>query len=251
MFSISKFRLLNTLLIGALVLIAGLGSSWAQQSLCGGTDMLEQISKSQPKIFKIIEDEANDIPYSNGELWKIQKDDGPASYLFGTMHLSDPRVLEISQKTRARFAAATTLALEVQDIADPERGAKAAGLMMKYAINTDGKTLESKISTDEKTLINNHIKGRMGMPWSVINNMRPWFVMTMVALPECELSRQKAGQKSLDVSLGLKAKAQGKTIVGLETTGSQLVALSSLPEKLMNIFKAKGLVNFIKENSAQ
>jgi len=35
------------------------------------------------------------------------------------------------------------------------------------------------------------------------------------------------------------------------TVGRKSFTFAALPEKLMNIFKAKGLVNFIKENSVQ
>jgi len=38
---------------------------------------------------------------------------------------------------------------------------------------------------------------------------------------------------------------------GVVTVGRKSFTFAALPEKLMNIFKAKGLVNFIKENSVQ
>jgi hypothetical protein len=38
---------------------------------------------------------------------------------------------------------------------------------------------------------------------------------------------------------------------GIVLVGNKSFNFAALPEKLMNIFKAKGLVNFIKENSVQ
>jgi uncharacterized protein YbaP (TraB family) len=70
-----------------------------------------------------------------------------------------------------------------------------------------------------------------GLPLEMFQVMKPWMVMLTVAA----LEAQKAG---LDPSLGLdkhfydRAKTAGRTIVGLETTESQINRLDTMSEAL-------------------
>ena len=72
--------------------------------------------------------------------------------------------------------------------------------------------------------------------------MKPWMLSAMVALPVCELARKAGGAPMLDVKLAQEAKADGKSLEGLETIADQLRAMASLPME----FHMKGLVETVR-----
>ena len=54
---------------------------------------------------------AND--FSKGLLWKIETPNGMASYLFGTFHSSDPRIVTLPCPVKAAFDRSTSYSMEV------------------------------------------------------------------------------------------------------------------------------------------
>ena len=66
------------------------------------------------------------------------------------------------------------------------------------------------------------------MPYIASRMMKPWFVMLSMALPVCEMQRQKAGFKALDVTIAQTAQKNGSRIVGLETVREQFAAFAGL-----------------------
>ena len=73
----------------------------------------------------------------------------------------------------------------------------------------------------------------------LVERMKPWLLVAMVALPECEMDRKTAGGRILDDALARGAMAEGKEVVGLETMLEQLDAMASLPMD----FHVRGLVD--------
>ena len=101
----------------------------------------------------------------------------------------------------------------------------------------DGRRFDSMVSKETAALVAARLK-ESGLPVEMFQVMKPWMVMLTVAA----LEAQKAG---LDPSLGLdkhfydRAKAAGKTIVGLETTESQIDRLDTMSERSSGAVAAK------------
>src|SRR3546814_11209737 len=55
-----------------------------------------------------------DIPHGQGRIWQVERPGGLPSYVFGTMHATDPRVFELPQPAQTAFLDAAT-ALSVSD----------------------------------------------------------------------------------------------------------------------------------------
>jgi uncharacterized protein YbaP (TraB family) len=94
----------------------------------------------------------------------------------------------------------------------------------------DGRRFDSVVSKETAALVATRLK-EARLPLEMFQVMKPWMVMLTVAA----LEAQKAG---LDPGLGLdkyfydRAKAAGKTIVGLETAESQIDRLDAMSEAL-------------------
>ena len=59
---------------------------------CGGIDMLAEAETKDPELFRSVTDAAKKLENSQALLWKVEKAGVATSYLFGTIHISDPRI---------------------------------------------------------------------------------------------------------------------------------------------------------------
>ena len=196
--------------------------------VCTGKNVLPDLKQNNPEAFAAIEKKARATLNGSSVFWKIEKPGVQPSYLLGTMHMSDARVVELSKRAEAAFVAANTLAVEIAEIADQSAMAARMMSLRQYTMLTDGSTLEQKLAPETISKLKARLKGR-DVPWFLVKRMQPWVVTAMVALPACELARKKNNQIILDKRLAERAKADKKNLVGLETIEEQIKIIASLP----------------------
>ncbi|WP_265517751.1 TraB/GumN family protein [Nitratireductor luteus] len=205
---------------------------------CNGRNLLEEFLRNDPEQVVEIEREAGRTPNGKGLLWKIEKDGIAPSFLFGTMHVTDPRVTSLPDAAKAAFDEARTVVIETTDILDQQAVMAAMveepGLMMF----PPGEALTDHLTAEQREIVSTALDAR-GVPLSSVVKMKPWMLVSLVALPACEQARQQAGKPVLDVKLAKDAKAAGKKLAGLESVGEQLRAMASLPMP----FHIEGLVS--------
>ena len=144
------------------------------------------------------------------------------SYLFGTIHLGDPRLTTLHPTAEKAFQSADHFYGEVDP--DPAKMLGMAGMMMR----TDGTTLSKSIGPDLTKKLNTFLKGvNPAFGSSVFDPMKTWVMI--VQLPVLQL--QMEGKEPLDMVLYERAKKAGKTLGGLETIESQLMIFNDLDEK--------------------
>ena len=195
---------------------------------CGGTNLLAGITDQE--LLAKIDTEAAAIPNGNGILWRIKKDNLPDSFLFGTMHVTDPRVLNLPANAQAAFDQAKSLVIETTDVLDPAKASAAILKRPDLMMFTDGNNLEKLIPVEDLPMVNEELTKR-GMPLSAVKTFKPWMLAAMLATPACEASRKAGGIEILDISLATRAKAANKPVEGLETMEEQISAMASLPLK--------------------
>ena len=226
---IAFVSVLTSLMVALFFSVALLMAKPAQAAeACGGTNLLAAITDQ--KLLTKINDEAAAIPNGEGLLWRISKQGLPDSYLFGTMHVTDPRVLNLPANAQAAFDGATSLVIETTDVLDP---AKASAAMLKrpeLMMFVDGSNLEQLIPADDLPMVKDELSKR-GMPLGAVKMMKPWMLAAMLATPACEASRKSQGVEILDINLATRAKNAGKPVEGLETMEEQIGAMASLPMK--------------------
>lgn len=175
-----------------------------------------------------LEAAARSVPNGEGLLFRIERDGLDASHLFGTMHLSDPRVLDLAPAVETAFADADRLVVETLDIADE---AKMAGQLLMRADLTQippGRELSDFVPEDRRADLEAALEEN-GTPLATVRTLQPWFVAVSLAMPACEIARQAEGARVLDLHLLDRAEAEGMALSGLETGPEQLEALASLP----------------------
>ena len=104
--------------------------------------------------------------FDKGLLWKIEPVGAAPSYLFGTMHSDDPRVVQLPAPVQQAFDRAASVTLEVE--LDPQALISLATALMLI----DGSKLESLIGRDlyNRTL---QVMRAQGIPDVVVANMKP------------------------------------------------------------------------------
>lgn len=223
------------------ITIIAMGKAHAETPACKGADMLAALQKSDPALVEKIAAEAAQTPNGKGLLWKVEKAGAKPSFLFGTMHMTDPRVVALTPAAQKAFDASSTVVIETTEILDQSRMMAAIMKEPDLTMFTDSTTLTSLLSPEDAAVVNEALDAR-GIPPASVSKMKPWMLSAMVALPACELSRKAAGAPVLDIKLAQDALAMGKKVEGLETVADQLRAMASLPMD----FHMKGLVDTLK-----
>ena len=71
------------------------GTDTPPEFVCTGQNLMEEITRTQPDLAAEIDKAAAEVPFGKGLLWKVTKDGVTPSYIFGTMLMSDPRLLAL------------------------------------------------------------------------------------------------------------------------------------------------------------
>ncbi|HEV7248258.1 MAG TPA: TraB/GumN family protein [Shinella sp.] len=215
--------------LSVLVVLATLSPAHAQEPpACGGDNLLTKFEKDDPAGFAKLRAEADAMPNGKGIFWKIEKDGKPASWLLGTMHVTDPRVLAMPEAARTAYADAATIVVESDEIADEKKAGATIMARPDLTMFTDGKSITDFLDKQDAEKLAEGLKGR-GLSLAAVGRMKPWMIASFVALPACEIARKTAGAAFLDQQLAKTALAEGKTLKGLETLIEQISALDSLP----------------------
>lgn len=144
-----------------------------------------------------------------GLLWKIDTPQGKTSYLFGTIHVDDPEVINLPGEVTRVFNRCRSLTLEL--LPDPSLALQSAGAMLFH----DGRTLASVSGNELATRSIAAMRAR-GMPEAMVMQMKPWAVMMSLSVPE-----NSTGQ-FLDFRLHDRARARGMRTHALETYAEQV-----------------------------
>ncbi len=165
---------------------------------------------------------SGEVVHGRGLLWKVERPGLAPSYLFGTMHVTDQRVLSLPPEVEAAFTEARSATFEL--ILNDEGRMTAVQSM----VLTDGRRLE--------TILGPELFGRTvaagqtyGLGPAQLNYFKPWAVASILSLPRAELARTGAGAQPLDTWLQTEALRQNKPIFALETLAEQLALFDGLP----------------------
>ena len=207
---------------------------------CDGENIIAELERSDPAALAALQAEAAATPNGKTIFYRVENAAGDPSWLFGTIHMTDPRVLNLPDPVRSAFEAAEVVAIETTDILDPDKTAEAMFSRPELTMFTDGTRISDFLTETEREMVKQGLADR-GIQMPLVERMKPWLLVAMVALPECEMERKNAGGEILDADLAREAQEAGKELIGLETMVEQLDAMASLPLD----FHVRGLVDTI------
>jgi uncharacterized protein len=161
---------------------------------------------------------ADEAPRRGALLYEVRAPGGQnPSYLFGTIHSEDPRILDLPEPVLTAFADSPAFALEV--VPDTEAIIKSM-VTMTY---TDGRTLREVLPADMYPEVATALEG-LGMPPAAFRDFKPWAVLTLISVPPT------GSGDFLDMRLYRRAAEAGKRILGLESMEEQLAVFDDMSE---------------------
>lgn len=169
-----------------------------------------------------VDDEA---PYGQGILWQVERDGTAPSYVFGTMHSSDPRALALAGEVEGVLREARVTIFESLPGGDDWTAAMAsfrlAGLL------PDGQRLERLIGPElfEKAA---SAAGQHGFDRNDVQRLRPWAV-AMLLLPPSTAQTGEGLPHFLDLALMSLAESESKPLYGLEDIGDYFRLYGDIP----------------------
>jgi uncharacterized protein YbaP (TraB family) len=158
-----------------------------------------------------------EVPFGQGRLFRVDLPGQPSSYLFGTMHLDDARVVRLPPEVKSAFDGAGHVVLEI------EMGPETMLASMSAMVLSDGRDLKAVIGDELYDRVVEAAAIR-GLPEMAIRNYKPWAIMTVLSMPP-----PTTGQ-FLDMVLYQSAQLDGKPVSGLETVQEQIAVFESFSE---------------------
>jgi uncharacterized protein YbaP (TraB family) len=213
----------------ALLSLAG-PSQAGEPPLCNGKNILADLAVSAPRLSAKLMAAEKTVPNGQAILWRIADKTGktPPSHLFGTIHLTDPRVHALPDEARNAIDKASTIALEVKEVVDPREHARAYLRNARFMAMPLGQDMWDLIPDAEEKFI----RAAPQIPEDrmiTLGAVQPWVIGFTLSYPMCELERQKADFPLLDRAIGQIALARGIPVVGLEKIEEQMAALAGAP----------------------
>lgn len=156
--------------------------------------------------------------YERGLLWRIEGAGVPASHIFGTVHLADPRVTRLPPAVARELDQARSLTLESGT--DPT-GVLALANRMVFE---DGRDLPG-VAGEELFKRAARLTQGLGLPEPVLRMFRPWAVAVMLSVPPQDPSQV------LDFVLQRRAAELGKPVHELESMDEQVAVLAGMSQE--------------------
>jgi uncharacterized protein YbaP (TraB family) len=164
----------------------------------------------------------------NPFLWRIE---GPVpSYLYGTIHVPDPRVTNLPAAVEQAFASSAAVFTEI-----PMDSALQLSMMSKMMLPGDqsltevlGPELFARLAGTIQRSMPKDSPGPLGAAMTaMLGRMKPWAAMMQLTIIEF-LPDMLAGNKALDTMLFDRARSDGKETGGLETIDEQLAIFEAM-----------------------
>lgn len=143
-------------------------------------------------------------------------------YLYGSVHLMKKNAYPLNPKILAAFAASDNLVLEVNINAIPAE--KLQREFRKRGIYSDGSTLANTLSAETLAVARLVLQSR-GLTLDSYQSLKPWLFEQTLINQEMLLYGFDP-ESGIDSYFDQRARAQGKTILQLETLEQQLTLLS-------------------------
>lgn len=172
-----------------------------------------------------------DVVHGEGLLWQIDKQGYEPSYLYGTIHISDIKVRELTPAAEEAFLRARHAAFELSDDEVPEEGPVfppsavllPAGQSLEELL--DAETYEQLIE-----IADSRRPSRVHLGEVHISRFKPWFIMITVARKPTEgAGNPNPLAPSLDDWLEERARETGKGVTSLETLEEQIDVFNGMP----------------------
>lgn len=155
------------------------------------------------------------VKFGKGLLWKISLRGLADSYLFGTIHVADEKILQVPALVTDALEGSQVFVMEA--LPDPEQVLLLSGMMFFQDGNRLDKLVPAPIFNKTTEILKDYM-----IPEGVVEMMKPWAAYITMNYPP------QSGSV-LDLKLMARASLNGTEIKGLETMVEQGEIFNNLP----------------------
>ena len=154
------------------------------------------------------------LVFSDALLWKVRKNSIEPSYIFGTIHVSDPEIVDLPRIVSEQLDSADLFVMEA--LPEPEEALR----LSQEMYFADDRTLRDYISKPlfERTV---RVLGDHQVPPESVMYLKPWAAFLLMSYPAADGLR-------LDLALLEQARRNDIEVQGLESLTEQSDVFSSL-----------------------
>jgi uncharacterized protein len=208
-------------------LVALPATAKAIPTTCGAVDLLAGMAKNEPQAYQKVVAAGKAVLNGDGLLWRIEKPGIAPSYLFGTMHSTDPRLDRHVNRIRPLIARSRSVAVEISELVTPGLKDKAAQEIAMAGIARSGNALEGLWPQSNRSLVESALQAR-GISPERAQRFDTWFLIVALSSPQCERERRALGLISVDEKIGVTGAKAGKNPIGLEKLEDQITVLRKI-----------------------
>ena len=155
--------------------------------------------------------------FAHGMLWRVSRDGVAPSYVFGTIHVADPRVLDLPGPVGRALGRSRRLYVETQ------LGAREEARFFEAEQFDDGRRLEPLIGAEAYAGVAAELR-RRNVPDEVIARIKPW-----AALVNLTVQPNDYASATMDQEIAAIARAHGARVLGLEGIEEQIAVFERIP----------------------
>ncbi|MEO3427317.1 TraB/GumN family protein [Pelagibius sp. CAU 1746] len=168
--------------------------------------------------------EPADVSFGEGRIWQIDLPGQEPSYLFGTIHVTNPEVFDLPEAAETAFDKARFAAFETgleEDISEEEK--------TPYFELAEDATLQGVLGEESYRRMKALFLFRY-YRIKRLDRLQPWVVWFMIGGREISAGlRREKGKPILDDWLQSRALEEGKEVIPLETTREHLNVFAGIP----------------------
>lgn len=195
----------------------------ASAQSCGTRDLISELDDDRRAELQALTDVH---PYPEGNLYRA---DAPGSTvtIVGTLHLPDPRHIQMVDTVRAAVESADLLILEATSEAQLDIQAMTATQPEMFFL-TEGPTLIDLLPKEDWARLTEELAD-YGIPGFMAAKFKPWFLGMTLAVPPCAISAVQQGEKGLDGLIEAVAIDAGIPIAQLDDIQALMAMLAGDP----------------------
>ena len=202
----------------------------AVSAACAGTDLVPQLRSEDPQGYRAAQARADLVLNGTGRFWLIERDGVAPSWMLGTFHA--PEGMDtLSAVIRSAFDGADHLVVELDSRQQEDMEARIA-TDPSFSFDLDADPLSSRLTPDQLAGLRLGLQAR-GMQLEMVENMRPWLLTSILALPACHLRAAAAGAQAMDSELIELAFRRGAEVTGLETYEQAIGAFKRVDRSIL------------------
>jgi uncharacterized protein len=156
--------------------------------------------------------------FEQGRLFRIDRAGVPPSFVFGTMHSNDERVIALAEPVVRALAQCRTAAFETL-IAQGD-----AHEFFAAARHEDDRRLSDDLGAERLATLRDAL-GPAAPDRETLEASKPWAALLRLAQP------QRSGPAPLDALLKIEARERRLVVIGLELPDEQVASLDAIPHR--------------------